>query len=123
MDAIAVAWESRWNLARALRLKTRLIGINNRNLKTLKTDLQTTEDLAAGVPHVEDHVARVELLLDDARGERLQVLVAQTFDIVDDDKFALVTEQRRRRTSFEAEAEDADAPSSEVSEASGPEHG
>ncbi len=30
-------------LDRALRLKTRLIGINNRNLKTLKTDLATTE--------------------------------------------------------------------------------
>jgi indole-3-glycerol phosphate synthase len=31
-------------------LKTRLIGINNRNLKTLKTDIATTEELATLVP-------------------------------------------------------------------------
>ena len=37
-------------LERALRLRTRLIGINNRNLKTLKTDIATTEALAAFVP-------------------------------------------------------------------------
>lgn len=37
-------------LDRALKLATPLIGINNRNLKTLKTDLQTTRDLAARVP-------------------------------------------------------------------------
>ena len=37
-------------LDRALRLDTRLIGINNRNLKTLKVDLKTTEGLASLVP-------------------------------------------------------------------------
>jgi indole-3-glycerol phosphate synthase len=37
-------------LDRALRLKTPLIGINNRNLKTLKTDLATTIELTAGLP-------------------------------------------------------------------------
>lgn len=37
-------------LARALKLRTRLLGINNRNLKTLKTDIATTEALAAAVP-------------------------------------------------------------------------
>jgi indole-3-glycerol phosphate synthase len=30
----------------ALELKARLIGVNNRNLKTLKTDLKTSKDLA-----------------------------------------------------------------------------
>jgi molybdenum cofactor biosynthesis protein MoaC len=37
-------------LDRALRLGVRLIGINNRNLKTLQTDLRTTESLAPTVP-------------------------------------------------------------------------
>ena len=37
-------------MERALRLKTRLIGINNRNLKTMKTDLATTGRLASMVP-------------------------------------------------------------------------
>ena len=37
-------------LERALKLATPLIGINNRNLKTLKTDIATTETLAKQVP-------------------------------------------------------------------------
>ncbi len=37
-------------LERALGLETSLIGINNRNLKTLKTDLAVTEELASHVP-------------------------------------------------------------------------
>lgn len=37
-------------LERALKLKSRLLGINNRNLKIMKTDLATTERLSALVP-------------------------------------------------------------------------
>ncbi len=37
-------------LDRALRLKTPLVGINNRNLKTFEVSLQTTLDLQARVP-------------------------------------------------------------------------
>jgi indole-3-glycerol phosphate synthase len=37
-------------LHRALGLQTKLIGINNRNLKTLKTNLETTGELAPHVP-------------------------------------------------------------------------
>jgi indole-3-glycerol phosphate synthase len=40
----------RSELDRALGLQTPLIGVNNRNLKTLQTDLQTTIELAPFVP-------------------------------------------------------------------------
>jgi indole-3-glycerol phosphate synthase len=49
MDVL-VEVHNRAELDRALALKTRLIGINNRNLKTLKTDIATTEELAGFVP-------------------------------------------------------------------------
>lgn len=37
-------------LERALRLESRLVGVNNRNLKTLSVDLATSESLAAAMP-------------------------------------------------------------------------
>jgi indole-3-glycerol phosphate synthase len=49
LDVLAEVHD-RAELQRALRLKTRLIGINNRNLKTLKTDIETTEQLASEMP-------------------------------------------------------------------------
>jgi indole-3-glycerol phosphate synthase len=47
---VLVEVHDREELRRALRLQTRLIGINNRNLKTLKTDIATTEELVREVP-------------------------------------------------------------------------
>ena len=49
MDVLAEVHDQR-ELERACGLQTQLIGINNRNLKTLQTDLQTTADLAPLVP-------------------------------------------------------------------------
>ena len=49
MDVLAESHDEA-ELARALRLQTRLIGINNRDLRAMRTDLATTERLAALVP-------------------------------------------------------------------------
>jgi len=47
---VLVEVHDRAELDRALRLDVRLFGINNRDLKTLKVDLHTTEELAPLVP-------------------------------------------------------------------------
>jgi indole-3-glycerol phosphate synthase len=47
---ILIEVHDRAELDRALRLDARLLGVNNRNLKTLAIDLATTEQLAAALP-------------------------------------------------------------------------
>jgi indole-3-glycerol phosphate synthase len=49
MDVL-IEVHNRPELDRALTLKSALIGVNNRNLKTLEVDIATTEELARNIP-------------------------------------------------------------------------
>ena len=77
MDVL-VEVHDRPELDRALRLDARLIGINNRDLKTLKVDLQTTEELAAWLPP--DRIVVAESgISDPADLDRLAAVGARCF--------------------------------------------
>ena len=65
-------------LDRALTLKSPLLGVNNRNLKTFETDLATTERLAAMVPQGKHLVAESGLFTPEDLA-RLAKVGARTF--------------------------------------------
>jgi len=77
MDVLAEVHDER-ELGRVLGLQTPLIGINNRNLKTLVTDLATTEQLAPLVPPDRFLIAESGIRTD-ADLRRLAAVGAQCF--------------------------------------------
>ncbi|MEL6679186.1 MAG: indole-3-glycerol phosphate synthase TrpC, partial [Pseudomonadota bacterium] len=65
-------------LDRALRLKSALIGINNRDLRTFETRLETTEELAGRVPRERTVIAESGIFLHSDL-QRLEAVGARSF--------------------------------------------
>lgn len=77
MDALVEVHDAA-EMERALRLNAPMVGVNNRNLKTLTVDLRTTVDLAAMVP--DDRLLVAESGLDSpADLERMAAAGARAF--------------------------------------------
>ena len=76
--AVLVEVHDRDELTQALTLKTPLIGINNRNLRTFETTLETTIGMLDSVP--DDHIVVTESgILSRADVERLRAMDVHTF--------------------------------------------
>jgi len=76
--AVLVEVHDKDELMEALTLKTPLIGINNRNLRTFETTLQTTIDMLDDVP--EDRIVVTESgILSRADVEKMRALSVHTF--------------------------------------------
>ena len=60
-------------MARALKLSSPLIGVNNRNLKTMTTDLATAESLASMVPQDRTLIAESGLFTPEDLGRMARI--------------------------------------------------
>jgi len=114
MEALAISYDmdvlievhDEAELERALAMQSPLIGINNRNLKTLKTDIETTRRLAPTVPKGREVVSESGLfspedLADMARAGAKRFLIGESLMRQDDVAAAtaaiLAPPQKRRR--------------------------